>query len=198
MNKDIKGLILPWALIVLSFLFASIWIDRKIFYLFDIFWRVAIIGGVCVLGRVRFCFSLKQWVVLALIFVFNFGIARVFSSLQSISSLVSNVVLAPLSEEVFFRGWLLSKLKGSQRDKIVKSSLFFSLYHLKNAFILAPLAWVYQLLYTGLVVGPIFAWVKLRYNSLPPSIALHSINNMIGLTMTERFLPLIIKKRPEV
>lgn len=193
-RKSIYKILFPWVLIVLSFLFASAWLDKKAFYSFDVIWRASIITGVYFFGKTRLSLSFKQWITLGLVFILNFEIVRVFSSSQPTLYIVLTIVLGPLSEEMFFRGWLISRIEGDRRDKIFKSSLFFSLYHLKNAFILTPLALAYQLLYTGLVVGPIFAWVRLRYNSLFPSTVLHSVNNMIGLTVTERLFPLVVKK----
>ncbi|HUV42945.1 MAG TPA: CPBP family intramembrane glutamic endopeptidase [Patescibacteria group bacterium] len=193
-----KQIILFWFLIVSSFLVASICFVRENFLFFELLWRVSIIAGVYFFGRPRFSFTRKQWITLLLIFILTFGITRVFSSSHSFLYSLLAVILGPLAEEMFFRGWLISRLEGSKRDKIVKSSFLFSLYHLKNAFLLPPLALAYQLLYSGLVIGPIFAWVRLRYDSLFPSIVLHSVNNTIGLTITERFFPSIIKRFPLV
>lgn len=193
-NEYIRKFLLPWLLIVISFFLASIWLDKQSLYYFDLIWRILIIGGVSFIGKIRLSFSFKQWTILALIFVLNFGSVYVYNPSHHLLYVVSAVALGPLAEEMFFRGWVISKLRGSPKDKIIKSSFLFALYHLKNAYVLAPFALIYQVLFAGLVVGPIFAWMKLRYNSLFPSLTLHSITNMVGSTVTEKLFPFIIKK----
>jgi len=197
MKKDVKDILPFWILIVMSFFLASLWLDKQSFYLFNLIWRILIIAGIHFFGNIHIGISIKQWVVLGLIFVLNCWLVYYFFPSLSFLDVIVTIGFGPLAEEIFFRGWVISKLRGNNKDKIIRSSFLFALYHLKNIYILTPLVLVYQILFAGLVVGPIFAWVRLKYNSLFPVIVLHGFNNMIGSTITEKLLSFIIQRIPK-
>lgn len=81
-------------------------------------------------------------------------------------------VVAPIAEELFFRGMLypLLRLRLSMWPAIVVNGLLFSVIHL-----LPPLL-------PGLfIVGMVLAWVRERSGSLIPCILLHALQNGIVL-----------------
>lgn len=81
-------------------------------------------------------------------------------------------VVAPLAEELFFRGMLypLMRLRWSAVPAIVVNGLIFSLVH------------VFPPLLPGLFfVGMVLAWVRERSGSLIPCVLLHAMQNGIVL-----------------
>ena len=88
---------------------------------------------------------------------------------------VASVVVAPLGEELFFRGYALAGLarKGKQNVALILSSLLFAAVHLN------PVGFV-PLFFAGMILGTVF----LRTGSLTASIAAHATNNLIVTTLT--------------
>ena len=85
------------------------------------------------------------------------------------------VVVAPLSEELVFRGFVQGSLErafGAPRFAWVVASLAFASYHMIPLQVLsvAPLA---------LVLG----WLRLRSGSLWPSVAAHVVNNGLAVAL---------------
>jgi len=79
------------------------------------------------------------------------------------------VIVAPISEEVVFRGFLQKFLEDHWKDitrAVLVTSLFFAMIHF-NPF------WTIQIYILGVVLG-FLAW---KTKSVIPSIMLHSINN---------------------
>ena len=83
-------------------------------------------------------------------------------------SLVSAVILAPLLEELLFRGASLNALFDFGKRGILLSGLLFALMHYS----------VYSLLY-AFVAGCLIAYFSKRTNSLKTAVGLHFINNLI-------------------
>lgn len=90
------------------------------------------------------------------------------------------VLLAPIVEELVFRGWLLGRLERAlpPAGAIATSSLLFGLHHVRNVFWREPAAVLGQVLFTGLVLGPLLAYVTLRGRSVWPAVVLHYLNNL--------------------
>jgi membrane protease YdiL (CAAX protease family) len=87
------------------------------------------------------------------------------------------VLAAPVSEEVFFRGFLFGGLRGrlSFWPAAVISGLLFGLVHLPGgALQVPPLA----------VFGVLLAWLYERTGSLGPPILMHVIQNSISFSYT--------------
>lgn len=85
---------------------------------------------------------------------------------------VYTAILAPVTEELFFRGVLLRTLsKANQRFAIVASALFFGLFHGNiQQFILATL------------LGIFLAHITLKHGSIIPSIIVHAfVNTTAGI-----------------
>jgi membrane protease YdiL (CAAX protease family) len=83
--------------------------------------------------------------------------------------LVGSVVIAPLAEELMFRGYLLNvwMARIGMWRAIIFSTLLFGLLHWQNTFFAIPL-------------GFVFALVYLRYDSLWPGILLHALYNFLA------------------
>ena len=99
-----------------------------------------------------------------------------------------NALVAPIYEELVFRGWILGRL-AHRRPALVAilvSSALFGLLHLRNIFWLDTGTLVRSMIFTGAVLGPVLAWVTLRFRSVWPAVILHSANN---LTYFARHLP---------
>ena len=84
-------------------------------------------------------------------------------------------IIAPLVEEMLFRGYLQKVLEKSWEDitkAILVTSLFFTLVHL-NPY------WIVQIYLLGLMLGYL-AW---RTNSIIPGIILHGLNNGFAVAL---------------
>lgn len=112
-------------------------------------------------------------------------IGDVMAGLESggarLASLLVSVVLAPITEELAFRGVLIKALGDrSKRVLIVVSALVFSLFHvlgLATGNLLAAATIVLPQLF---IVGAVLAWVTLRTGRLGPAIFLHSGWNLLA------------------
>ena len=112
-------------------------------------------------------------------------IGSVLSGLESgaarLGSLLVSVVLAPITEELAFRGVLIKALgERSKRTLIVVSALVFSLFHLlglaSSNFGGAALIVLPQLFFVGVAL----AWVTVRSGRLGPAIFMHSGFNLLA------------------
>lgn len=85
---------------------------------------------------------------------------------------ISTVIVAPIVEEVVFRGLVLSRLKKAMNVwvAVVISSLLFGLMH-------AQLLWVIY----AFALGMLLAIVAERLNSIGASIILHMAFNLVGV-----------------
>lgn len=120
-----------------------------------------------------FQFSRMKWLIGGLF------VATVLLSYKSglAMPLAVTVVLAPIYEEWIFRGWVLRKLG------IIMSSVLFGMWHLKNLFYFEVGDVVYQMVWAGLVLGPVFGYVAMRTKSIWPGVVLHYLNNMGSLVL---------------
>jgi uncharacterized protein len=88
------------------------------------------------------------------------------------------IVFAPISEELFFRGFLFGGLRGRMTfwPAALVSGVFFGLIHLLGGSweVIAPLA----------AFGVLLAWLYERTGSLGPPILMHAIQNSIAFTVT--------------
>ena len=112
-------------------------------------------------------------------------IGEALSALQStaaqVTVIVIAVVLAPVVEEITFRGVLLKAMSGrSRRAAMVVSALVFALFHLlgldPNRMLEAAAIVLPQLF----IVGMILAWITFRSQRLGPAIFLHSGFNLLA------------------
>jgi membrane protease YdiL (CAAX protease family) len=94
------------------------------------------------------------------------------------ASIVVLGLLAPLAEELIFRGLLFGWLEGrwNGRLALVVSSLAFAAAHIDRTHIVLVLP-----------LGLLFGWLRWRTGSLLPSLAAHAINNSAAV-LAARFI----------
>ncbi len=87
----------------------------------------------------------------------------------------TTIIVAPLVEELLFRGFLQKVLEKSWEDitkAILVTSLFFALVHL-NPY------WIVQIYLLGMLLG----YLSWRTNSIIPGIILHGLNNGFAVAL---------------
>jgi len=91
-----------------------------------------------------------------------------------------NALVCPIYEELVFRGWILGRLARGRSPTfaIAVSSILFGILHLRNIFWLDTGSLVRQMMYAGVVLGPILGYVTLRCRSVWPAVCLHYVNNL--------------------
>lgn len=99
------------------------------------------------------------------------------SSIDIALLFLSVAIVAPIVEELMFRGYILDAINRKHSDwtAIIWSSILFGLLHFwGGAF------------YIGLTLigGLIYGWIRVRTGSLLPSIAGHMMWNMLALVVT--------------
>jgi membrane protease YdiL (CAAX protease family) len=94
---------------------------------------------------------------------------------SGVSSIILLGVIAPLTEEVLFRGIILKGFikRYSLGKAIVLSAILFSLFHLNP----------YQF-FSGLVMGLFLGFLYIKSRSIIPCIIAHSIYNVHGIIIT--------------
>jgi membrane protease YdiL (CAAX protease family) len=99
-----------------------------------------------------------------------------FMHFTSASSLIAVftaiVILAPIIEEVFFRGYLFKLLQDKLGDNpaIFLTAILFSAVHF-NIYTFFPI----------LVMGGLMGWARKRTGSVVPSLIFHAMNNLTAL-----------------
>ena len=100
-------------------------------------------------------------------------LAPIFAQLSSPwLLLIGGAVVAPVVEEIFFRGFVFAGLRpryGWQRAAVVSSGLFALIHLIPTAII--PI----------FILGYIFAYLYQRSNSIWPAILMHSATNALAL-----------------
>lgn len=85
--------------------------------------------------------------------------------------------IGPLVEELLFRGALLSALLRHMGafPAALASAALFALVHLPD------LRWLWYALPNLVLLGLVLAWLRLRANSLWPSVIAHGCNNLVAM-----------------
>jgi len=98
-----------------------------------------------------------------------------FQSIPSKSSeFIYSLIIAPITEELFYRGMVLKNLsKASQRCGIFISALLFGLMH----------ATIPQII-LGFAMGIFLAHITIKHNSIIPAILVHIFNNSLVYIMS--------------
>ena len=98
------------------------------------------------------------------------------STLGHLFLFLAVVIVAPIGEEIVFRGFLQKFLENYWKDitrAVLVTSLFFAMIHF-NPY------WTIQIYLLGVVLG-FLAW---KTKSVVPSIILHSINNGVAYLLS--------------
>ena len=110
--------------------------------------------------------------------LYNFVMGSALSG-DAVVAFITTVILAPIAEELFFRGIIIRKLLSSNgvTAAIVIQAVLFGLYHLNplQFFFVLPL---------GIVMG----YAAYKLNSVIPCILIHAVNN---------FMPYVVSALPE-
>jgi hypothetical protein len=109
------------------------------------------------------------------------ALASLESTAARVAAVVIAAVVAPVTEELTFRGVLLKSMANrSRRAIVVVTALVFAAFHiigLDPSRLLAAAAVVLPQLF---IVGVVLAWVTLRTNRLGPAIFMHSGFNLLA------------------
>ncbi len=90
---------------------------------------------------------------------------------RSLAVFVAVAVVPPICEELFFRGYLMHRLRTlGNTGAITLQAVIFALYH--NDIYGMPIY---------LITGVILGLIRLRADALWPAIVLHAINNLLGV-----------------
>lgn len=95
--------------------------------------------------------------------------------------LVVTIFLAPLYEEIIFRGYIQRAMVRYFwiTSGIVQTSIMFGLWHCKNIIRLSPLDLLQQVIYTGLVIWPALGYLAYKTKTIRPGVIIHFCNNII-------------------
>lgn len=93
-----------------------------------------------------------------------------------------SLLFAPVYEEIIFRGFILGGLMlyYSATIAIIISSILFGLWHVKNIFFQPAKETVWQILYTGIIFGPIASYITIWTGTLWLAVIIHYLNNIIA------------------
>lgn len=97
-------------------------------------------------------------------------------------SLSISILFVPIYEEILFRGFILSAAEKYMKwgPAVALVSFLFALWHFKNIFYLSPERVIMQMLYTGLIVSPVFSSLTLKTRTIWPAVILHYIHNLLA------------------
>ena len=119
-------------------------------------------------------FIMLIWVI----FEFQFGalIHEVSPSSTSTIRIIQAVLIAPIFEEIFFRGFLLRAFLKNYNliSALILSSTLFTLVHVDTSFSLAHLESLLEKMVFSIIIG----WIFYRTNSISLAIILHAISNL--------------------
>ena len=142
----------------------------------DYDWRMWLSVGFSILGLGIVLTELSNAVITVLpmpevfqdIFHQSFG-----KETSYLSALFVAVVIAPLTEEIVFRGIILKGLLAhcTQNRAVVWSAILFGLFHLNP--------WQFPVAF---ILGLVFAYWVIQTGSLWPAILGHALNNLISVT----------------
>ena len=99
--------------------------------------------------------------------------------LSSAKGFVVLAIIAPITEEIVFRGAVLGALKEASKNKwtaIIISALFFAVAHFN------PAQFTHALL-----IGILLGWLCVRTGSIIPGILIHIINNGAAFVIMNKF-----------
>ncbi len=97
---------------------------------------------------------------------------RMVADYQLPSVALSSVLLAPVFEELYFRGLLLSTLQKKLRNwsAVLTNALLFALIH-----------WTWPDFISLMLIGLIYGWMTIKSNSIVPALLAHIIHNALTI-----------------
>ena len=119
------------------------------------------------------------------------------STLLRLTLVLAAVLLAPVTEELMYRGVLLRAIEErSRRFVMVVTALVFSLVHVVGLDLERPLASAAVVLPPIFLLGLVLAWVTLRHQRLGPAIFIHSGWNLLAVIIL--LLPQEVLESPPI
>lgn len=94
----------------------------------------------------------------------------VFEGINFIHVLIIAAVVAPVIEELLFRGLIYKQITGSDNYKIIVSGIFFALIHFQ-------LEVIFPLIFLGLILG----YLRKSQDSIWVPIIFHMLNNSLAI-----------------
>lgn len=94
----------------------------------------------------------------------------------------SFLIFAPIYEEVIFRGILLVtfiQLYGIVWG-IILQSILFGIWHLRSLLFMSRKRVIIQVIYTSIILGPLFAIITLWTGTIWVAVILHFFNNFLA------------------
>ena len=107
----------------------------------------------------------------------NLGVTFNSSFIEILIIFLVIAVMAPITEELMFRGYILDSIQRIHGEKvaILISSILFGLIHIFGGWYIVGSAFI---------GGLIYAWIRVKTDSLIPSIASHMMWNAFAVTVT--------------
>lgn len=165
----------------------------------DSMWRICIVVSVYFLSSESIRIAVQEVFVAVLILSCICSLSHFLSKFYRLKNpayfLFVSTIGAPVMEEVLFRGFILHSIHSEALIAIIASSILFGIYHIKNYFIKSQRSLMIQIIYAAFIVGPVFAWVTMQTSSIFFVIVLHSINNAIAVTITQKYFGRLIGER---
>lgn len=186
-------------LIVSSYFVSTITLNGLSLKIFQSIWVISIISLSWVFGNPNIDLPQIGFLFIFLItsYYFVLWFNKTFNLHTKKYMIYSSVIAAPILEEFFFRGWLQNAITGSDLQKIAICSILFGLYHIKNYKLMEKNSYIFQILYAGLIVGPILGFAAITTNSVFFPIIIHSINNTLAKTISRLFFPFLNRWKEE-
>jgi membrane protease YdiL (CAAX protease family) len=94
----------------------------------------------------------------------------VFEGINFINVLIIAAIIAPIVEELLFRGLIYKQITGSENLKILFSGIFFALIHFQ-------IEVIFPLIFLGLILG----YLRKSQDSIWVPIIFHMLNNSIAI-----------------
>lgn len=89
---------------------------------------------------------------------------------------------APIYEEVLFRGLIFSGLLVAYPlfVAITITSVLFALWHVRSMYFMSKTKTIYQILYAGVIIGPVFGYITFLTGDIWFAVILHYVNNILA------------------
>lgn len=138
--------------------------------------------------------------ILALLFVamvlYQYRHSKKTGKMYSVYPVSVSPLLAPIYEEIIFRGFILFGLLTIYPliHAAVISSLLFGLWHLKNIFWEGPAGVIKQMAYAGLIIGPILTAITIWSGTIWLAVIVHYLNNLWAPISKDLYSRLVLKR----
>lgn len=126
-----------------------------------------------------FGFSMVLGIIIIILGYNNQEVSNIpdLESIFSLPFLFIIVAFQPIAEEIFFRGFLLQKIKSivGKESAIIFTSIFFGLAHLSYGNVYPAIS--------SMVLGFVLSYIVIKKDNLLPAIIGHSLYNVITIIL---------------